>query len=92
MLADLGVGKIDILLISETKLDDSFPTSQFYIPDFGSLFRLDRSMHGRGHLLYVRNDIPAKSLNCAFCKEIECLTVEINIWEKVVALWHVQST
>ena len=46
MLADLVVGKIDILLISETKLDDSFPTSQFYIPGFGSPFRLDRSMHG----------------------------------------------
>ena len=92
MLADLVVGKIDILLISETKLGDSFPTSQLYIPGFGSPFWLDRSMHGGGLLLYVRNDIPAKSLNCAFCKEIECLTVEINIWKKVVALWHVQST
>ena len=92
MLADLVVGKIDILLISETKLDDSFPSSQFYIPGFGSPFRLDRSMHGGGLLLYVRNDIPAKSLSCALCKEIECLTVEINIWKKVAALWHVQST
>ena len=34
MLADLVIKKIDILLISETKIDDSFTSSQFYIPGY----------------------------------------------------------
>ena len=33
-------GYIDILLITETKIDDSFPISQFYIEGFSTPFRL----------------------------------------------------
>ncbi len=32
---------IDILCIAETKLDASYPTSQFLIPGYSTLFRLD---------------------------------------------------
>ena len=32
---------LDILIISETKLDESFPVSQFLIPGFENPFRLD---------------------------------------------------
>ena len=49
---------LDILMISETKLNDSFPEAQFYIC-FRTPFRLDRSRHGGGILLYVRNNINA---------------------------------
>ena len=45
-------------MISETKLNDSFPEAQFYIC-FRTPFRLDRSRHGGGILLYVRNNINA---------------------------------
>ena len=37
---------LDILMISETKLDDSFPEAQFYIEGFRAPFRLDRNKHG----------------------------------------------
>ena len=33
---------VDILLLTETKLDDSFPTSQFLVDGFSEPFRLDR--------------------------------------------------
>ena len=36
--------EIDILMITETKLDDSFPASQFFIQGFCTPFRLDRIM------------------------------------------------
>ena len=40
----MGVrGIIDILMISETQLDASFPTSQFLINGYTSLYRLDRN-------------------------------------------------
>ena len=48
---------IDILLISETKTDPSFPTEQFYINEF-TIYRCDRNINGGAILLYVRDDIP----------------------------------
>ena len=53
---------IDILMITETKLDESPPTGQFFRNDFSSLFRLDRDRNGGGILLYIREDILSKLL------------------------------
>ena len=44
--------KVNILLISKTKLDSSFPLSQFYIDSFTTPYRLDRN--GGGIMLYIR--------------------------------------
>ena len=53
---------IDILLISKTKLDDSFPDSQFFIEGYHAPFRFNRSKYGGGIILHVQEDIPAKVL------------------------------
>ena len=42
-LSDLVTGKVDILVISETKIDASFPSPQFLIPGFTEPCRRDRS-------------------------------------------------
>ena len=42
---------LDTLMISETKLDDSFSEAQFYIEGFRAPFRLDRNKHGGRILL-----------------------------------------
>ena len=42
MLFDRLDNNIDILMISETKIDESFPTSQFCIKGYTSPYRLDR--------------------------------------------------
>ena len=47
-------------MVSETKLDDTFPTSQFLIKGFSTPFRNDRTSKGGGILSYVREDIPCK--------------------------------
>ena len=47
-------------MVSETKLDGSFPQSQFLIETFYSPFRFDRNKNGVGIILYVREDIPVK--------------------------------
>ena len=59
-LADIIKGNIDILMISETKVDDSFQDDQFFLDDFGTPFRLDQSRNGGGNMLLNRYDIPAK--------------------------------
>ena len=72
--------KVDILLITETKLDSSFPENQFLIPGFSKPFRKDRNRHGGGLLLYVREDIPAKELSRhTFSNDIEGMFIEVNL-------------
>ena len=46
LLAD-GINKnLDIFMISETKLDETFPTRQFFIEGFSMPYILDRNGHG----------------------------------------------
>ena len=66
LLCEQVKGSIDILMILETKLDDSFPPGQFLIESFHSPFRFDVNKNGGGILLYVRKDIPAKVLSHDF--------------------------
>ena len=53
-------GNVNILMISETKLDNSFPEGQFLIEGYSKPYRIDRNCHGGGIMLYVRADIPSK--------------------------------
>ena len=40
-------------MISESKLDDSFPDGQFLTAGYGKQFRLDRSRNGGGIMLFI---------------------------------------
>ena len=71
-------GSIDILMVSETKLDDSFPEAQFLIEGFHSPFRFDRNINGGGIMMYVREDIPTKLLSHDF-QGVESVFVEMNL-------------
>ena len=54
---------IDVFLSSETKVDSSFPSLQFYLERYTAPYRLDRYANGGGILLYIREDIPSALLN-----------------------------
>ena len=74
---------IDILLVSETKLDDTFPVGQFYIDGYSTPYRFDRTSHGGGILLYIREDIPSKILKFEPVQNnFEGFFVEINLRKK----------
>ena len=62
MLQEVIGNSIDVLLICETKLDTSFPSSQLILDRFTPLCRLDKT-HGGGIMLFKREDIPSKLLN-----------------------------
>ena len=51
------------MIIVKTKLDDSYPTSQFYIDGYSEPFRRDRNKYGGCTLIYTREDIPWKILD-----------------------------
>ena len=46
MLSLLFHGVIDIFMIFETKIDDSFPTGQFIIEGDSTIYRFDRNDMG----------------------------------------------
>ena len=73
-------GNIDIFVITETKLDASFETTEFMINGFCQPYRLDRNGNGGGILIYIREDIPTKLLNLhTFLFDVEGIFVEINL-------------
>ena len=74
-------GNVDIMVISETKLYESFPNRQFKVPGCALLCRLDRSQFGGGITAFVREDnIPSRVLSLN--KSIESLLIELNFRKK----------
>ena len=55
-----------ILLMSETKLDDSFPSGQFKTCGFKMPYRYARNSMGGGLLLYIRDNSSTKHLRLVF--------------------------
>ena len=74
--------KIDIFMISKTKIDNSFPVSQSTMTRYSIPFRIDRTSHGSGILLFVREDIPCKTIKTDCDADFEGIFVEINFRKK----------
>ena len=81
VLMDLVKDRIDVLLISETKIDNTFPNAQFKAHGYSLPLRLDRNEYGGGLLFYVRNDIPIKPIPLMF-GSIECIISVATISKK----------
>ena len=76
-------GLCDIFALSETKLDESFPTAQFHITNF-VFHRKDRNTHGGGVITYIRSDLPHRrrfdiELNI---NAIELIILEVQLYKK----------
>ena len=50
---------IDVLMISEIKISDSFSISNFVIDGSSTPYKLDRNSNGGGILISIRQDIPS---------------------------------
>ena len=91
LLFSLASNNIDVLLISETKTDNTFPVSQFYVPGYWVPSRLDRTENGGGIMLYVKKHIPCRILSkFTLEKEIESFAIEINL--RKVICWSALTT
>ena len=77
-LQDTVLKYVDILILTETKLDD-FSTSQFMVDCFSMAYRQDKNRNRGGIMIYIRNDIPRKLLmKHVFPNDIEGLFAELN--------------
>lgn len=68
---------IDIVALTETKLDDCVHPSLYYLDDFHAPLTKHRNRHGGGVALYIKNSLPIKRLH-----ELE-LPGEEWIWAEV---------
>ena len=68
-----------ILVLTETNLNDPFPNSQLLVDGLTKPFRIDRNRSTYGVMIYVRDGIPSKFLTKHFFpNDIEGLFVEVN--------------
>ena len=71
---------VDILCVAETKLDSSFPNSQFSVHGFKEPLRLDVSGRSGGLMLYAKSHLPLRRLECDLIStETQCLITELNL-------------
>ena len=72
---------IDILIVSESKLDNTFPDKQFSMEGYRTI-RQDREHNGHlggGIIIFIREDIPCKELKFQPDRENEGIFLEVNL-------------
>ena len=75
-------------MLSETKLDSTFPSTQFLMNVFSVCHRLDRNSKGGGMLLYVRDKIIVLPLNrYSLPLHMEILFFGLNRTNRKWPLW-----
>ena len=85
MLSNSIKGNLDILMISETKLDSTFPSNQFTIEGYAAPIRFDSNGRG-GIILYIREDIPVRLLITSLPKDFEGFFIELNLRKKKILM------
>ena len=79
-LCDLISKNVDILSVAETKLDPSFPNSQFLIPGFHEPMRLDITSKRGGMLVYIKSSLPSRIMsNFKLPENIQVIPFELNL-------------
>ena len=78
--------QLDILVLSESKLDESYKQDVIDIEGYNCV-RQDKRGNSGGILTYISKDIPFSLGNIQLCNdEIECLSIELNIKEEKIML------
>ena len=73
-----------VITISETKIDASFPNAQFHIDGYlyPDNFRRDRNQHGGGLITYIKKGIPHKRLVKIEPKHLEVTCIELTFGKR----------
>ena len=81
-LKEVIIGNLDVLVVTETKLDSTFPSEQFRIDGY-CLYGIDRNSNGGGVSIYVRNDLASRNLSTLVNNtDLEGIFIEINLRKK----------
>ena len=76
-------------MISETKIDESFPLNQFQIEVYCGPFRLDRNSHGGGIMIFFPDYLPCKKVESySPPTDVESMFIEMTVRK---AKWLIMS-
>ena len=74
---------IEIVAISETKLCSDFPDAQFQVDGYAyPPYRKDRTKHGGGIMVFVKNDLITKRKQEFESDSVETISLELTISRK----------
>ena len=76
-ISELIRRKVDIFLINETKLDESFPSNQFAMFVY-KFIRRERNKFEDGIAFYIMDQLPSRTIKLENPSDIEILTIEIT--------------
>ena len=87
-LQELVLKHVDILVLTETKLDDSFPNSQFSVDGFSEPFRIDRNIELYKKAKYDASKLITTKKKKKFFKEklSETIGKPKELWESLKSL------
>ena len=78
-----GQASIDVICIDETKLDFSYPDSQYHVDGYQFLpFYRDQNKHVGGKIVYIRKKLIAKRFVDTERYTSETICIEITISKK----------
>ena len=84
---------VELLVLAETKLDESHPSSEFYMEGYRKPFRKDKTRHSGGLLIYVNEDIPSRELNHHTCpNDIQHIVILKSKKTKMACYRHLPSS
>ena len=82
-ISELIKGKVDIFLINQSKVDESFTSNQFAMSGY-KFIRRDRNKFGGGIAFYITDQLTSLIIAIKISSDIEILTIEITISEKKI--------
>ena len=78
--SELIADYIDVIILAETKLDNSFPRNQFSLPGFKAPIRLDCRSNSGGLLVLISQQITSKVIkNIPMPSDIQAIAVELKV-------------
>ena len=76
---------IDVLAISESKLDDTIPSDLLRIPGYHEPIRRDRTRNGGGCVIYISDHLPFKQMVNLQSEHFEHIWVDVLCkWQKIL--------
>ena len=78
--------KLDILIITESKLDKSIPNSMIEINNFHEPLRRDRNRHGGGVLIYISENLTFKQMSDLQSDKYEHIWADIKVNEQIYSI------
>ena len=72
---------LDYFVLSETKLDESFPTAHFTLEGYEIRSRKDRDKYGRSLIEFAKDGFICKTIPEYTSDKIECICSEFTIWK-----------